>query len=106
MTSNAELGFRLKGQRVELGITRLEMERITGIGRNRLARLERGEGTLTPADILPLLQGYQLRLADWLAMEPNVEILKAPLWLLTDGERKALIKFVNNLVSGRAPLPE
>lgn len=102
MPDNESMGLRLKRQRRQLKLSRSRMAEETGITVDRLARLEAGKGLLYPAEIVPLLRGYSLLLEDWLPIKPDSGVLPAPLWLLTDGERQALARFVETLVAGRA----
>ena len=107
--TDVRIGRQLKERRQQLDLSRLEMAQITGIGRNRIARLERGEGHLHPAELPALLSGYQITLVEWIgggvldrATPQTLEAIN----LLSDGEFQALATFTERLVAGRAARPE
>ena len=108
-STDVQIGRQLRERRERLDLSQLEMAQITGVGRNRIARLERGEGRLRPSELPALLSGYQITLVEWIgggvldrATPQTLEAIN----LLSDGEFQALATFTQRLVAGRAARPE
>ncbi|QFT56613.1 hypothetical protein FIU95_18860 [Microbulbifer sp. THAF38] len=105
--------MRLVQRRRTLGFSLVKMSAITGISAERLQRLETGGGRLAPAELLPLLGGYNLSPNSWLVGTERVPLLgivaspqfQQRLALLDEEEVAALEKFVLNITAGRNAKP-
>lgn len=107
-STDVQLGRALKVRRLQLNLSRSEMAQLTHIGRNRIARLERGEGLLHPSEMAALLSGYQTSLAEWIGggvLDRATPQQLEGVLLLSDREFEAVARFVQRLVQGRAARP-
>ncbi|WP_444919336.1 helix-turn-helix domain-containing protein (plasmid) [Microbulbifer sp. CnH-101-G] len=90
-----------------LGLTLTRMAATTGISAERLQRLESDSGRLSPEELAPLLNGYDLSPNAWILGQCTVldrisPQLQAGLSLLTADEVAAVGRLVRNLTAGRA----
>ena len=105
------LGQRLAWRRKSLRTTQARMAAATGLSLDRLQRLEWDRGILAPAEIAPLLQGYDLTPGQWLlGLRDDHHLLQvahtsphlaARIALLFPEEVAAIDHFVVNLTEGR-----
>ncbi|WP_444891794.1 helix-turn-helix domain-containing protein (plasmid) [Microbulbifer sp. TRSA001] len=95
-------GRRLARQRRRRRLSLVRMSVLTGISPERLQRLERDGGRLSPLEIAPLLEGYDLTPDAWLSPGAGIAPqLQAGLDLLNADELAAVVRFVRNLTAGR-----
>jgi transcriptional regulator with XRE-family HTH domain len=62
--SNKATGKRIRGFRVDAGLTQLELKQASGVHENTIARLERGEHTATTPVLKKLAKALGVTLDD------------------------------------------